>query len=318
MKKILIILPVLLIFGGGGYWYVAIYQVRQYAEAAIPIYREWREGQYSILERSSAIYEKKGAYDFSGAFAILKSLEEFLQQEQTNLSLLKPPLFGVTKQFHSDFLEFMDKNLETVSDAKRRAGFLIKARAYQDLFLDKTASPISMGSSAVNEIRARYESVFPKAKTLGNELFKEEIVRLSTISFSQLQVAWEDAFPVFDLLLTQVRVLNSNDPEAVKTFILSGQKLENFNELIREVIRLNSVYDLLSDTSTGEVPIFTGNGAQSETTAPKELVTSALRLHDGLWNLLQKYPHLSVGHNVDQPTLSRPPALEEQPEQSPL
>ncbi|MDP3696678.1 MAG: hypothetical protein Q8R55_01445 [Candidatus Taylorbacteria bacterium] len=324
-KKPLIVLVVAIILGlgGAGYWYLGIYQQAEYAKVAIPLYQEWDEGQSEILERSSVIFEKREAYDFTGAFAILQSLEEFLQQERTKLLLLKPPLFGITKQFHLDFSEFMDKNLETVHNTKGRTDFLIKAQAYQNLFFIKTASPTNMRSPTVSELRTQYESVLPKAKTLGSELFKEEVPGLNSVSFSELKTAWQEALPGFDLILEQIRGLDPKNPtgdqnqEIFRALALSGQKLESFNQLLNKAVQSNSIYDLLSHTGTGEVPIFTGNGTHSDATAPEELVKLALKLHGDLWDLLQKYPHLSVGHNVYPPRPPQPPAVEQQPEQPP-
>lgn len=297
MIKIILVITALVVIlgGGGGYWYLEVYQPAEYAKAAVALYKEWRDGTES--NKASIIAKEKGVYDYVATLETLQSLEEFLVQEQAKLSNLKSPfLSGIAKQFHADFSEFLNKSVEMVRNAKNRAKFVAKAQEYENLFSEKGDAPVIIGKQSApialrmrtpEEMWREFETKIPRAKTLGSALFAEEITRLNGISFSQLKTAWKETSPAFDILI-QNKGLNAD----------TARKIENFNKLIHETVRLNDVYALLSGTAVGDVPIFTGDGSLTNSVAPQELVVLASKLNNDLWNLLQKYPTLSVGHNI--------------------
>ncbi len=314
MKIGIAITALILLVGGGGYWYLGIYQPSLYAESSVMLYKEWRDGEVQILDRVSIIAKEQGVYNYAAALETLKSLEDFLVQTQTKLSDLRPIfLSGIEKQFDADFVEFLNKTIETVNSAENRTKFVAKAKEYEDIFSESSVNaptitgeqlaPIALRMKTSEEMWAEIEVKIPKAKAIGDALFVEEFNRLNGVSFAQLKSAWEETSPALDAL-AQTKGKDVN----------AARKLANFNNLI-EVVRLNGIYSLLSRISAGDVPIFTGDGSQDNSSAPQELVLLAIKLNNDLWSLLQKYPELSVGHNVDQlttPPEYSPAPLEEQ------
>ena len=302
--------------GSGGYWYFGIHQPSLYAESSVMLYKDWRDGELQILDRVSIIAKEQGVYNYTAALETLKSLKDFIIQTQTELSDLRPIfLSGIEKQFHTTFSEFLRRNIETVHTAENRVKFLAKAKEYEDIFFKRNAdapiirgeqsAPIALRMKTPEEAWREFEIEIPRAKAIGGTLFVEEVTGLNSYgpSYAQLKTAWGDTLPSFDVLVqTQGQDVNA------------ARKIADFNNLITEVVRLNNIYSLLSRISAGDVPIFTGDGSQNHFSAPQELLSLAIKLNDDLWSLLQKYPELIVGHNVDQLTPSEysPAPLEEQ------
>ena len=97
MKKILIIILILLtVLAGAGYWYVEIYQPKQSAKELVIIYRDFQVGIRSVAPGQS----------LQGESEIMKRYETVEEDARDKLNALKPP--RKMKPIHKDFVEFLD------------------------------------------------------------------------------------------------------------------------------------------------------------------------------------------------------------------
>lgn len=97
MKKIIIsaVIAILLI-AGGTYWYLEIYQPKQFAQKIVVIYRDFQVGIRSVGSDQS----------LSGQDVMMERYKMATQEARAKLNAIKPP--REMKSIHKDFLEFLD------------------------------------------------------------------------------------------------------------------------------------------------------------------------------------------------------------------
>ena len=99
MKKILIVIFIIAAFlGGAGYWYLEIYQPRQFAKEFVIIYRDFQVGVRSVIPDQPLQGRDEKTW--------IKKYEAVTESARTKLNALKPP--RKMKPIYKDFVEFLD------------------------------------------------------------------------------------------------------------------------------------------------------------------------------------------------------------------
>ena len=98
MKKIIIIIIPLAILAGASYWYVQIYQPKQFAKEFIIIYRDFQVGVRGVISNQPKQNGDEKTW--------IKKYKAVVINTRAKLIALKPP--RKMKSIHLDFVELLD------------------------------------------------------------------------------------------------------------------------------------------------------------------------------------------------------------------
>lgn len=152
---------------GGIYYYTQIYQPKQYAKEAIPIYKDFQIGLVEI--GSSPSVPEQGPSDI---VQIAQRHNDVVEKTRQKLNRLKPP--RKMKQIHGDFLRLLDTLNTFTKEMTAYASFLEKILASgrpEESLGDIQRNQRNLGNIQ-DEVRMRGEVVDQEFKQL-RELYPE-------------------------------------------------------------------------------------------------------------------------------------------------
>ena len=257
---ILIVAPVLALMGGG-YYYLGVYQPKEYTKQVSRFYENLKSDEQNLGSTTSSI---KSSNDYKNATLSLNVIDQFLSEQEAKLNKIKPPLFGPGKKLHEDFLTLFKSSHEAIDDNKRRAEFMVKATELEDVMSPKTSQTFDPATAKVKDLQQFYNKWIPEVKQVGNDLFGDgdEAPNLTEVSYDELKTAWEQAEPGFDTLLAAVHSLDPNAPLDPSLLLQSqlesgqtkeaGDRVNSFNKLLKAAIDNNTASDILSLSSSSQ------------------------------------------------------------------
>lgn len=234
---------------GAGLFYFTSYQPKQYAMAVLEFY-ESSNDDYRLLFQASL----KEAYDYDGGLKLLEQKTHALANLKKEISDLNPPLFGKSKRLQPEFEGLISDFSLILGDAEKTMTFLKKAAEFQSLLQPgKNAFP-DPNHPTMGDLAKYMDQKIPEIKDKGTDLFEGPAPKLTDAQeFEKLQNSWLTAEPMLDTLRSMAHRLNpttslNSFPTSLLTQqeLLANEKIENFQRLLREILRSNSANDILN------------------------------------------------------------------------
>lgn len=212
MKTALVITALLLFLGGGGYWYLGMYQPQQFAKAVLALEDELKSyGQEMSQPRF------RWRYDYETAMAALDKHEAFFSQWVKKIKDLNPPILNQEmKALHENLLLIGIEFPKGADRAKKAIAFTKNAievyktfnptsstsiETLQPEFRDASpplppAVPYDLGT-AVDQWKSRLAAARPHA----DNMFSQEPLDLDGNTFGELKSLWEEINKAADTVL---------------------------------------------------------------------------------------------------------------------
>lgn len=239
----------LIILGGGGYWYLEIYSPVQYAKAATTL---WEQFEFALTEDPElTAVNFNDEKDYAGAMQILQRRLALAEKTRNELMALRPS--RNMKEIHTDFLFVLDGYRLVTDDAVRRASFFADAVALTKIF-QPDSSLFNSETATMRQYQDYFTSVVPRATSAGDTLFKEDLPPLhGDVSFIELKISWESVKPAFSTILSYILRHNPNMRMKGYSPIRPTQeetdaqnKLTTFGQMLDSVMRHNTTRGILS------------------------------------------------------------------------
>ena len=258
-KKPLIVLVVAIILGlgGGGYWYVMIYQPSQFGKDFSGFYKDFQDSGSVMNDRNI-----KDNRDFNGALDILIKRKYVITQKRDELMAIRPPWFNKEMQeVQVAFSMFLEQYLVANADSEDKAMFLANAMELLEVFEPvRLQSRGPVPTPTVGAAIAPLDSIMPRAKAIGKNLFENEIQSqppklAGESSFEQLRSLWIGAVQGIDAVLAYAKTLNQNASvqeldDAIRAGrVPDGALINKFDEFLQKLESAtydNNAHDLLS------------------------------------------------------------------------
>lgn len=264
MKKIILGIIVFAILGGGGYWYLFMYQPAQFGKGVTGIFQKMQSAN-DLLGPGNL----KGNQDFDGALKILRERQEFFEARRNELMELTVPWLDKEMQEVRDgFSALFESFLSANSDAKDKILFIAGAAELYDV-LKPIRSPAKEPQTA-GDAAVFFESVMPRAKAVAKNTFENEIQgappKLSgDSSFEELKSLWNDTSRGIDAAAAYAKTLNpvtpiqkleedfQNKRVPVDAFLI--EKMDEFFRKLESAVLQNNLSDIIMyRTFPGGVP----------------------------------------------------------------
>ena len=287
MKKIIIILVVLAVLAGSGY-YVFILWPQSYEKSVLNLQKE--------LESSGGNQSRtvlSGRYDFENAIKMLGEQKEFFKGMQEKILKFNAPLWGEDKQIQEDLVALSNVFVTHLAENQKQ---LLWARDAYELFeilnpesstLHPEAFPRNVPKlgqatpATVGVFNDLWSKRMSSAKPLAESLFKEKPPLTEEAKFAELKSLWEEGFKVFAAILEYASTQNRN--MSVGTFeslvkkqvseVAKADKLDKFLSLLESTVIQNSAENIVH-----------ANPATNE-----DFNKRSVRLNGAMQGLKQKY-----------------------------
>lgn len=254
---------------GGIYYYSQVYQPQSYAKNIISLYDNLEKDIQA--SQNKTLKDKK---DYSGAIQVLEEQQAFLQKTKDKVDSIKSP--KSMQVFHKDFQKALGLFISASSDAQKVAGFIIKANKLNDI-LKRQDEPKTVG-----EFVKFWEGRLPQAKTLAQDLFREEPSAVQELQFDKLKSTWQEAEEGYDIVLA---FLKKQDPNILTSSVSEESLSKDEREKIKKISDFLSMLEDIAGSDAESLIKF----STLETLAGDELKQLAPNISNGIRELKEKY-----------------------------
>lgn len=265
---------VLILVGGGIYYYSEIYQPEKYAKAIIPIFEELdskiQTSQNQILKDSK---------DYQGAIKVLQDQQAFLEKTRDKLDSLKPP--RKMGQLHQDFQKALDLLIPASFDAQKITSFIIKANELYDILKPKDEPK----DSTVGEFVKFWEDRIAQAKIVAADLFQEKPPKADMLQFDKLKSTWQETAEGYDAALNY---LKRQDPNMLVSNVSEDSIPSEEKAKIRKVDKIDDFLPMLEDVARADAESLIKFSVIT-TLAGEELNKLGSQVETGIKELKEKY-----------------------------
>ena len=203
-KLFVILITVVLGLGGGGYWYLMMYQPAQYGKAVLAL-----EAEVQAYGAQSGQPRFRWRYDYETALNALDKHEAFFVQFNQKIEALDPPLFDQEMKELQEDLSFVGGELtKGANDGRRTIAFVkdaiglyriyypdsstIRATLSPELRSAQPSAPLFQPYDNLGTVIDFWRSQLAVSKPYADRMFDQEPVNLGDNSFSELKSLWEE------------------------------------------------------------------------------------------------------------------------------
>lgn len=249
-----IIVAVIVLLAGGGYWYLRIYQPAEFGKDFSVLYKKFQT--FGDILNARNIRDNR---DFSGALEILRQRRDVLAIRRDELLALNLPwLNQEMKDVQAAFSALFEEYLLANAEAESRAVFLANGMELINVF--DTVRRSGTPPQNVGEVVSQMDSVMPRARIVAKNLFEDEAQSKTPnlegeTSVEELESLWQDSLRGIDVVLPYARILSpelslSQFEENVKRINFPDaelvERLDEFLSKLESATYDNNAHDLLA------------------------------------------------------------------------
>lgn len=254
----------------GGYWYLGLYQPKQFAEELVFLYEDTVAG---VFRTETPKVPVRDAQDYAGVRAELAARKEYFERAGRKLGQMTPPMFGGGEAAHKQFSDFVARERDILNGLEKKAQFLEVALK---LFGHLQARPLYPAERGTVDIVVSLRDRGSDMQLAARDLFLIGPVDVNptipfwgmddkpmVISYDAIQSVWQEIQPYFEEMIREVSLVQNFEgpqnknrwPRTVSREELynrwlpfadkeANKKMDRFMQLLRDAILRNSAKDM--------------------------------------------------------------------------
>ena len=253
-KLFAILVAVILGLGGGGYWYVMIYQPAQYAKAIFAL-----EAEMQAYGAQSGQPQFRWRYDYETALNALDKHEAFFVQFNKRIEALNPPLFDrEMEELKENLLLFGKESSGGVNNSRRAIAFVKDAiEIYKIFYPESTTIQATLSPEIIRlsptvprtqpsdlaTLFEQWKSMMQRARPYADRMFNQEPNNLGDNYFSELKSLWEEMYNATKTVLPAIEskfgrsfpVQSLPSPTELEKTIPGAASLDKIDEFLQKL-----------------------------------------------------------------------------------